>query len=373
MKNDLQEFGKAFKDLRQLAKTSRSDLKMAIPETSLRKFESGMLDLGFKKVVSGLNFMKIKLSDFQYFAHLSPVEPQFGRTFRKIRRQRGYRKDFFINVGVDELELELFEDEKIMLPYNVLNAMLMSIHVPEADFAYYINGEAEDYFVQLVDKLDWACWKNDKNFAQEVEREAGKYSVLLEKKKVIADDDENHDYTSDRLTRQYMDYRVLELTAKGAYSILKEQEVTEIGDFLFGIDIWTEYGLGILAINARQLPYLLVHSILVDMLNEDKRYKDRLIYRRRVVQIAVRCGLTLAKNGAVKEARNLLDLVEAFNFSIDTLVQGMYQFALAYVDYCAGNREVGKQKMLTVITAFELFKEKEGYDYALAFYQKNMK
>lgn len=370
MRNALQEFGKSFKDLRQLGNISRSDLKAKIPESSLRKFEGGTSDLGFEKVVSGLNFMKISLSDFQYFSHLSPVEPHFGRTFRKIRRQRGYRKDFFINVGVDELELTLFEDEQIMLPYNVLNAMLMSIHVPEADFAYYVNGEAEDYFVQLVDKLDWAFWENDKKFAQEVEREAGKYSVLLEKQELIADDDEKHDYTADRLTRQYMDYRVLELTAKGAYSILTEQEVTEIGDFLFGIDIWTEYGLGILAINAHQLPYLLVHSILTDILNENKRYKDRLVYRRRVVQIAVRCGLTLATNGDVKEARTLLSLVESFNYSIDTLVQGLYQFALAYVDYCAGNRVNGKKKMLSVISALELFEEKKGYDYALDFYEK---
>ena len=69
-----------------------------------------------------------------YLSGESRVDGGYGEKFHIIRYQQGYRDDFFIPVGVNPVRLKLFESGKILLPYDVIDAMLGLMHIPEQDF-----------------------------------------------------------------------------------------------------------------------------------------------------------------------------------------------------------------------------------------------
>lgn len=178
-------------------------------------------------------------------------------------------------------------------------------------------------------------------------------------------------HSQERLTRQYTDYRVLELTAKACHQILNDEEVTEIGDFLFGIELWLEYSLGILALNAWQLPYSLVYAIISDINLHEKEYKGKLIYRRRIVQTAGRCAMTLISRGETQKASALLSMVHHYAEALDTHVQGLYRFAWAYLDYRNGKIE-GQKEMLRVIALFDFLEVPISRDFAQKYYNRHV-
>ncbi|MHA3998980.1 Rgg family transcriptional regulator [Lactococcus cremoris] len=216
--------------------------------------------------------------------------------------------------------------------------------------------------------------------AEMIQNEAHKYANNQEiKVKILEEKFETLNYNNDwlelhsqeRLTRQYTDYRVLELTAKACYQILNEEEVTEIGDFLFGIELWLECSLGILALNAWQLPYSLVYAIISDINLHEKEYKGKLIYRRRIVQTAGRCAMTLISRGETQKASDLLSMVHNYAEALDTHVQGLYRFAWAYLDYKNGKME-GQKEMLRVIALFDFLEVPISRDFAQKYYNRHV-
>lgn len=173
-----------------------------------------------------------------------------------------------------------------------------------------------------------------------------------------------------QLTRPYSDFRVLELTAKSCYAELSEDEVTEVGDFLFGIELWLEFSLSILALNAWQLPYPLMKAILTDILKKKDRYNNKIVYRRRIVQAASFCAMTLATKGETEHAEVLIDLVSPFVHLIDSYVLSVYRFSRAFTDFKMGKKS-GKVEMLKVIDFLDFFGDFDSRDFVQAYYNKN--
>ncbi|MFZ2577892.1 MAG: Rgg/GadR/MutR family transcriptional regulator [Lactococcus hircilactis] len=371
--------GKAFKEMRNRVGVTSTDLKGIMSRESLVKFEGDKNTLGLEKLNAALEFMGFTLTDLYYFAGIYHVVPVYGRTFQKLRRQRGYHRNFFINLGVSSIRLECFEEGKIMFPYHILDAMLLSIKIPEGDYSFALINE-EDYFIKTVDKLDMAVRKRDFGYIHSVEEFAHQYAINEEEQIVDVDESEKNPadysendldhYINQHLTREYADFRVLEITAQASYRGLTDSEMTELGDFLMGIDLWLEYSLGILALNSWQLPYLIVYDILHEIVI-DKFYINKLIYRRRILQTAGRAAMSLAVQGDFIHARKLLEMVKPFNFTIDTHTQGMYRFAQAFVAFKEGILE-GQREMIEVIKAFEIFGEIPSRDFAQHYYDTHV-
>ncbi|MGV9044508.1 helix-turn-helix domain-containing protein [Lactococcus lactis] len=380
MKQKSQNYGSCFKELRQLAAFKYKDLEAIMSKTGIVKFENGTSNISFEKLAELLKFMGYTLSDFMYLSGESRVDEVYGEKFHIIRYQQGYRDDFFIPVGVNPVRLSLFESGKILLPYDVIDAMLGLMHIPEQDFSYIINGSKDDYFVHYINWLDRIQLREEFAEAEMIQNEAHKYANNQEiKVKILEENFETLNYNNEwlelhsqeRLTRQYTDYRVLELTAKACHQILNDEEVTEIGDFLFGIELWLEYSLGILALNAWQLPYSLVYAIISDINLHEKEYKGKLIYRRRIVQTAGRCAMTLISRGEIQKASALLSMVHHYAEALDTHVQGLYRFAWAYLDYRNGKIE-GQKEMLRVIALFDFLEVPISRDFAQKYYNRHV-
>lgn len=380
MKQKSQNYGTCFKELRQLAGFKYKDLESIISKNGIVRFENGTSNISFERLAELLKFMGYTLSDFMYLSGESRVDEVYGEKFHIIRYQQGYRDDFFIPVGVNPVRLRLFESGKILLPYDVIDAMLGLMHVPEQDFSYIINGSKDDYFIHYVNWLDIIQQTEDVKTAKIIEDEVHQYAnyqeikltILEEEVKPLAYSDEWLElHSQERLTRQYTDYRVLELTAKACHQILNDEEVTEISDFLFGIELWLEYSLGILALNAWQLPYSLVYAIISDINLHEKEYKGKLIYRRRIVQTAGRCAMTLISRGETQKASDLLSMVHHYAGELDTHVQGLYRFAWAYLDYRNGKID-GQKEMLRVIALFDFLEVPISRDFAQKYYNRHV-
>lgn len=61
---------------------------------------------------------------------------------------------FLFQLELNPVRLKLFESGKILLPYDVIDAMLGLMNIPEQDFSYIINGSKDDYFVHYINWLD---------------------------------------------------------------------------------------------------------------------------------------------------------------------------------------------------------------------------
>lgn len=367
-------FGKTFQELRKLSKTPFADFKPVIGRDSLVKFEAGKTMLSYDRLVGCLEIMGITESDFSYLTGKRKVDKRYGSMFYLVRYQRGYRSDFFESLGISQLQVKLFEAERIMLPYSSVDAMLLMMHVPESDYGFSLNSGQDDYFIQIVDNLDKAFLTDDIHYIKQIEKEAGEFSAKIEPKAFIPDDDETHDYAEDRLTRQFADYRVLELTAKSLYTSLSQEELEEISDFLMGLDLWLEYSLGILGLVARSLSYSLLHDTLSELRKESWRYKEKLVYRRRIVQAGSRAAMALLKQGKVLKAGELLDLVEPFCFSLDTHIQGMNRFTRACLKWKKSHRiedkENARNDMEKAIDYFDFIGEKSSAKRTQRFYDE---
>ena len=319
--------GPAFKKLRLTSGVKSKDLESVMSKSSLATFESGKNNPSFEKVAAALDILGFTISDLLCFSGYYKPEPIYGTTFHSIRVQRGYQEDFFQSVGISPMRLILFEQGKILLAYSSVDAMLSAMRVPEGDFEYALTGQ-ENYFIATIDKLNISIRKKDFSYIQLVEKSAIEYSKLIPSIKSEAEllandngvytDDDLEKYSDETPTRQYMDYRVLELTAKSAHCHLSEEEQIEIVDFLFGISFWAEYSLGILSIMAAQLPYITIHAILSDFTKDKKRYAGKMVYRIHVTQAGTRAALNQAIINEFDNAEELLSLVKPFTFGVDT-------------------------------------------------------
>ncbi|MDR0299600.1 MAG: helix-turn-helix domain-containing protein, partial [Streptococcaceae bacterium] len=229
--------GQVFKELRSLTKTSYADLAEITSKSAIIKFEAGTSLLSVDKLEATLAFMGFTLGDFDYLTRPERgIEKIYGKLFHTMRFQRGYREDFFENLGVNALRLRLFEDGRIMLPYSILDVMLEQMRIPESDYGHWLNQGAPDYFIGELARLEKAYLERDFITIKQIEEKAHHYTGLMADKEEIPDEDEKHDYTADHLTRQYSDYRILELTAKACQHELSYEEEVEISDFLMGME-----------------------------------------------------------------------------------------------------------------------------------------
>lgn len=364
------EFGQVFKQLRESTGFSYAALKSFLSKTTIVRFEAGEALPHFDKLASALAAMGFSMQDYMYLVNSeTKIFQQYGRVFHRIRRQRGYRKDFFENLGVNRTRLELFENGKIMFPYDILDEMLLQMSVPESDYAHWINNGALDYFTDCIEQLEKAYMNEEWTKVKEIEKLAHTMGQFQEKPKSIPDNDSEYDYTSDRLTRQYTDYRVLELTAKARYTSLSDSEQVEISDFLMGIEDWTEFGLSIFALNGRDFSFSFAEETLKDFVKDWPRYSKNLHYRQRIVQAGIRCAITQLSHNEVSRGRELLSLVTPFAFDLDTYLTGMLRFTEALADYISGNPQ-GKLDMLHVIETFDFYELKSSRDYAQSLFDK---
>jgi Rgg/GadR/MutR family transcriptional activator len=366
------EIGEVFKELRETAGIKQAELHNILGRNALLRLESGVSEPSFEKMNRALQYMGFTASDFAYLTEGKRVIQTYGRIFHELRFQQGYREDFFEQFGVNAVRLKLFEEGKIMLPYSILDEMLLEMHIPERDFSYWVNDGQVDWFIQTIQKLELAHYRQDLETIEMLEKRAHDFAQYQELKTELPDDlADEQDYAEERLTRQYTDYRVLELTAKKYRTDLTDEEELEISDFLFGIEIWTEFDLGLVALNGGRLDSSATKLILDEIYQDLECYKGSRIYREHLVQTTGRAAAACIKDGKLDEAEAFLKQGQSTLYDISARVQGMFHFTKAQLAFARGEVH-GNFEMLKVIDFFDFIGEEDAKNYAQHLYDNYM-
>ncbi|MDR0299488.1 MAG: Rgg/GadR/MutR family transcriptional regulator, partial [Streptococcaceae bacterium] len=339
--------GEAFKKLRELSGVKKVELHEILGKSALDRLELGTSEPSFEKMEQALDYMGFTVSDFSYFRHTGVVKT-YGRLFHDLRFQQGYREDFFEQLGVNEVRLRLFEEGRIMLPFSTLDEMLLEMHVPERDYSFWLNGGQLDWFISSIHQLELAHYKGDLETIQEIETRAHEFANQQEINSALLDGLKDHHYVQERVTKQYTDYRILELTAKKYRINLTAEEEAETSDFLFGIEIWTEFDLGILALNAGRLETPALKLILDEIYQNFSAYKGSRIYREHLVQVSGRAASRCIKDGKLEEAADFIAYSKPILYDISARVHGLSRFIEAQLAFAKGD-EHGNFEMLKVI------------------------
>jgi Rgg/GadR/MutR family transcriptional activator len=366
------ESSQIFKELREMTQTSYADLHEILGKSAIIRFEAGEGLPNFEKIKKALKHMGFTASDFAYLIEDKRVIQTYGRIFHDLRFQQGYREDFFEQFGVNVARLKLFEEGRIMLPYSILDEMLLEMHIPERDYSYWVNGGQVDWFIQSIQRLELAHYRQDLETMQMLEKCAHDFAQQQELKMELPDDlADEQDYAEERVTRQYADYRILELTAKKYRAELTDEEEIEISDFLFGIEIWTEFDLGLLALNGGRLDSSAAKLILDEIYQNFERYKGSRIYREHLVQTTGRAAAACIKEGELEEAEAFLKQGQSTLYDISARVQGMFRFTKAQLAFARGEVH-GNFEMLRVIDFFDFIGEEIAKNYAQYLYDDSM-
>lgn len=377
---DKEKMGSIFKNLREEAGKKGKDFALVMNKARLSKFENGNTCLSYEEMEKSAEILGLTLSDFDYLFSNKRIYARYGIVFHTIRLQRGYKDNFFENLGVSSFRLKLFETGRIDLGFTLLDSMLQEIHVPEMDYTHWLNHGEDDYFIEYIKKIEAYFLKNEieklKNYNEEVsdvmEQIGYRISFLEEKTKVSDNEEVDYDGQLEIVTKQYSDYHILSLGIKSTYSELDDSEIEEASDFFMGIDYWTEFEIAMFTLIVKNLNFELTRDILLEFIKNKNLYENNFFYRRRIMQAVVRISLHFCNIHQVEAAKKVLLLSNPFLKNTDTYASCVYRFAQGYCQYCDGKIE-GAEKMQFAIKTFQFLGEVGPQSKCQSFYDANVK
>ncbi len=353
------KYGVIFKEIRTNQGFKAKDLATVVPVATLSEFENGKRMLSADKISQALELMGFSLADFEYLTNpKKKVFGRYGELFHEIREQRGYSECYFISLGVSSYRLQLFEEGKIMLGYDIVDAMLQEMHVTEDDFSHHLNKGQDDEFVEIFNRIEQAYYKNDVKTLKQIEMYMNEYAQNIEEiEKEQNKREKVEDYPVEMLTRQFSDYRMIALSAKSCYTTLEDKEKEEVADFLMGVDIWTRFTLAVFAAVVMDLEYATIRTFLQEFWKEEKLFEDNIHYRNRILQAAVKAVFAVISKGRGDVAVKILDFSKGYLKETDDHSKAIYKFAQGYERYAVHGNEEGGLLMQKVIEHFEFLED----------------
>ncbi|MFC4651518.1 hypothetical protein ACFO26_01165 [Lactococcus nasutitermitis] len=330
-------YGQTFHSIREERGLPLAFFKDIVSKATLDRFEKGESVLAPEKLEEALKLMDLSMFTYLYLADNMPVYRRYGEVFQLLREQRGYELESFENIEINAYTLEKFEAGKVMLDFDKVDAALQMMHVPLYEFSHILDKGEDDYFSEIFAKVDMAYYAEDWGALRIIYEEAIPYD----------------------------DFRLIAFAAKACYEKLSEEEIEEVSDFLFGVDIWTNMELFVLQYTVGQLAFSLLRSVWVDLLKDVSLFEDNRDYRMRVVRTGAATCFAMIDLGNLSAARQFLDLSENLLRSTDEFTRCVYKFAQNLVIYKQGKQQVttencesAQEKMKKVIEIFDFLGDK---------------
>lgn len=324
-------YGKTEKEIRNAIGLPLSAFQdSGISPAALSAFENGKSEVNFEKLKVCLNILKVPLDSFMDLAESHPIFKGYGVAFQILREQRSFEFDVFKSLGISPYIFQMFEEGKVMLPFDIIDASLQLMHVSLSDFSYIVNKGQQDHFIELFDKIEFYDSIGSAPKLEEIFEEAN----------------------------QYPDYRLIALSSKSHLRGLSQEEVEEVGDFLIGIDIWTNVGVSVFINTLTQLSTTMILSVVNDFIKNFELYREDIILRRNITRALVLVSMRMMDNGEDALASQILESSRQFLFHKDCYASSLYTFALGYHLYYIGKIEEGVSKMQEILHFFDLIGDK---------------
>lgn len=318
-------YGQALHSLREERNLSLDYFKEIVPKTSLERFEKGESVLPPEKLEAVLAKMKLSIFTFLFLADNIPVYRRYGETFQLLREQRGYDLESFENVNLSTWTLEKFEAGKVMLDFAQVDSALQMMHLPLYEYTHLLDKGEDDYFSEVYKTVDNAFFADDVATLKKLYEESIPYD----------------------------DFRMLALAIKACYDELDLDEIEEVSDFLFGVEVWTNLELFVFNYTVSQLRYKLVRSIWKDLFRSLSFFEDNRDYRIRVVRAATATCLAMIDKDNIYAAAQFLEYTRGLLQTTDEFTRCMFKFTESLIFYLQKKSDSALSDMQEVIHIFD--------------------
>lgn len=318
--------GLVFKELRKRAGfSSTSFSEIGLSHQSLLSFETGKTLLKLDKLIKALELIGLNFDSFVSLVDGRIIFKRYSEVFSSFREQRNFEYSDFQPIGISTLMLSLFEEGKIMLKFDELDAALQLMHIPLSDFSYALNDGIEEYFIELYDELDDASIRFDLETIKKLNTEASNYP----------------------------DYRIFELSSKSCLTPLTDTELEELGSYFFGIDAWTTSDIKAFILTLKYLETDTIELIVTDFFKRHSQYDKREGYHLNILRASLRVSFILTSRGDFELSRKILNLSIKIIKPRDEYIRLVREFVVGFYYYKANNELEGLEDMKKSILTFD--------------------
>lgn len=296
------KYGAYFKKLRVQKELSTEYFHEIVLKSTLNRFENGQSEMSITRLEDLLQKMEISLVDFISDASQDYINPQYGRCFKEIREQRGYHLDDYENVGVQAGELEAFEKGQYMFRFDKMEEIFENMSLVASDFHQILTDGDVDVFIDVFKQIEKYYHQNNKTALQKIYQEY--------------------------MAEEFVDYRMVGISAKSCYSDLTEQEIVEVSDFLMGIDHWTTFELSVFSCVVNFLDYQLLRTLAKDFLKDKENCVMGDYYRKCLMQAVVKISLKFLKDDQMDKATKAINYARELLTTSDEYLRTIYFFTV---------------------------------------------
>lgn len=269
------------------------------------------------------------------------VYSKYGHTFRKIREQKKLSLSIFPKIGISKPALSKFERGETMMGFESVVCALQEMGVTLEEYEnllnFYSSGEEE----ALWEEIEHAAQSEDKKKLEDLEE----YTLAS-------------------------GLHFMSLAAKACHSRLNNQEIEEVTEYLYDIDMWSFTELRVFYFTLDTLsPRDISHILRTFFPKGHELFKSRK-HRKYFFQICCRAITFFSVRGYQKEAKILLEQLEAhdlaqtmFQRNLKNITAGYWTYQ--FVDPREGRKQVddGLEILRTTNSLEEFYYYKKRYNF----------
>lgn len=255
---------------------------------------------------------------------------KYGEIFRKVREQRNYSLADFQTIGISKASLSKFERGKTTMSFERVNEALQLMNIGLEEYENFLN----DYLPNLSEEILVAIYNAN----------------MLGKENIVR---EFYEFTS------HDDLYFVGLAAKSCYETLNEEEIENLTELFYSINIWSYSELCILYFTFSQLNEKDAFYIVKKLLNEKHAVFNSRKYSELVVQIFCKSIFVFSYKGYYKNAKYIVDKVESHSFVNMMFLNNLYNFCHGYFIFCFKDRERGYEELKIALDIFNYIGTKE--------------
>lgn len=257
-----------------------------------------------------------------------------GQIFKEVRKARHISLKAAAGNDFSYSMLSRFENQEADLSASKLLIALDHIHMDLSEFSYLIKGYQPDDSSRLQTKINQALLKGDLKTLQ---------SMYEEEKR------------ASKASAHQVDAFIRALTIKGSMLVLDDtiritQEETDfLSDYLFGVEMWGEYELGLFTQVAPLLSLELYYRYAREALVKTDHFQKRPIIRNQLQTILLNGFFKAMEEESMSKATYFKQRLEDFSFLLhEAYLKIIYLFALGCFT-CFKDKTKGKKQMTEAI------------------------
>lgn len=269
------------------------------------------------------------------------VYKKYGATFRKLRKQRGFKLTSFEDVGISSASLCKFERGISLLKFDKLVLALGELSITLSEYEKCLNNYELDSHELLIQKVIIAIVSDRVEELPDAYREAIK----------IRED-------------------FFALAIKGVYSDLSIDDKDALTDYLESVVFWryTDLYTFHLCLDWMELPQ--IYFIIEGYFTNNLEIFNSLEHRNRVSHIICHTAMIYISKGYSEKAQHVLGYIRGKGYKHTMFTKNMMNFVIGFWESEFGTREYGVFMMKESLKTFDLLSFPGMSDYYRRLYKK---